>query len=53
MDQMGRNMIVVTVSHFIMNLTEFRRVFNQKENYHYDRIPFYLVHNKMTQKYSE
>ena len=38
--QIERNTIVVTVFHLIMNPRESRWVPNQKENCHYDHIPF-------------
>ena len=39
-------MIVVTVFLQIMNPTEFRLVHNQKENCHYDHIPFNFKVNR-------
>ena len=40
--QMERNKIIVALFFLIMNQTEFRWVHNQKENCHYNHIPFNL-----------
>ena len=40
--QIERKTIVVTVFLLIMNETEVRLAYNQKENCHHDRIPFNL-----------